>query len=196
MLLPAFLLPKGELSLPLRISAFFGIGLVLYFALLSLELKGLLGFGAGFGRLGGPAGLPPHSLWAGQAGNGPVGRNWRAEPKFPPAAEQPIQHLLIPGLAAKRDFRYPAAILVLPLVQPNPEGRLKIHRKACFRETHVYFSSFEASLRRRDNQGGRLLAGGRAPAPRLPDGDCVFISACRYHNTIELKCTEKSGRRR
>ena len=41
-LLPAFLLPKGELPLPLRLSAFFGIGLVLYFALLSLELKGLL----------------------------------------------------------------------------------------------------------------------------------------------------------
>ena len=32
-----------------------------------------------------------------------------------------------------------------------------------------------ASMQRRDNQGGRLLM--RTPArPRLPDGDCVFIS--------------------
>lgn len=41
--------------------------------------------------------------------------------------------------------------------------------------TDVWYGLYDSEVQRRDNQEGRLLM--RTPArPRLPDGDCVFIS--------------------
>ena len=53
-------------------------------------------------------------------------------------------------------------------------------------------------MQRRDNQGGRLLM--RIPArPRLPDGDCVFISDARIvacADFADADCAWHSGARR
>ena len=55
MLLPAFLLPKGEHPLLLYLPALLGIRLALHLILLALKLEGHLGFGA---RVCGLDGLP------------------------------------------------------------------------------------------------------------------------------------------
>lgn len=141
------------------------------------------------------SGLSAHSLGVGRPVNFPVSGNRRTEVQLPPVAQQPVQYLLILWFAAKSDyFAHPAAFLVLPLIQPYPKGRSKYTVRYAL-ETHIFSCPPYYNARRRDNQGGRLLAGGRAPAPRLPDGGWFLspLYAGSGRNCPPLLCSAKAA---
>ena len=69
--------------------------------------------------------LPAHSFRGGKPVNLLGSGNRRTETQFTPVAQQPVQHLLVLGLTSKDDFAYPAAVLILPLIQSDPKGGSK-----------------------------------------------------------------------
>jgi hypothetical protein len=175
MLLPAFLLPKGELPLPLRLTAFFGVSFPLYFHLLPLELEGMLGLGSGSNGLSGFPSFPPHSLGVWRASYCPICRNRRAKAQLMPVGKQPIQNLLIPGFAAESDFAHLTAALILPLVKPDPKGRFKIHGETCLGNAHIQLSSFKIVRGEGTTKEAGYWQEGGLPRPDYPTGT-VFLS--------------------
>lgn len=107
----------------------------LSFALLPLELKGLLGLGAGSGW--GSLRLPAAAL-------GPVmvpvpGRYAGAERQMLPLPQEPLIDLLLFGLGPKYVAAGRQAASVLPLEDPNPEGTLKPDGERCVICVHGAF---------------------------------------------------------
>ena len=89
------------------------------------------------------------------------------------------QDLLIGRLRAEDDAGDAVSAVLDVLRQPDPELAVVITVRVDDTLICMAGPSFmQMTMQRRDNQGGRLLM--RTPArPRLPDGDCVFISGAR-----------------
>ena len=73
-----------------------------------------------------PAGLALRPLGAEAPVLASGERQGGAELQFPPPGQEKGQHLLVPGLGAKGDLARPVALRLLPLIQPHPEGVVKI----------------------------------------------------------------------
>ena len=97
MLFSAFLLPEGQLPLPLCLPLFFRDSLAHRFPLLPLELEGLLGFCPRPGGSDGLPGLPPRPLGADGPVRGRSARHRRAELQLP--APEEINGSIFPSSA-------------------------------------------------------------------------------------------------